>query len=807
MADVKKTIEIIFAGTDNVSAAVARMGKNIEDVGSGFQDFGQPFADATTKILALNLAIAGLATAGIKASSDIETEATKMSNALGLPTAEAERFKQIATDVYSAGYGETLTSAFEAVTEAQRRFGDNAAVDIGKVTEQAFALQKTFGTDISESFSAVTTLMNNFGLTSEQAFNFVTKGFQDGLNNSNDFVDSINEYSTQFSSGGATAEQFFSVMSSGFQEGMLGTDRASDAFKEFRVRIQDGSKTTSDALKQIGLDDSFVDSIRTGEITAIDAFGKIITKLNDTENSSVQLQAGVGLIGTQFEDLGTQAALSIDTAAVSIDDFQDKINSIDTKTFAEKFKSLIRTITTEFGNLEEWEVAKEKLGAVFESIAEDFGEALKGVDFGGIEDAVEEVWNKVRDVFLRNDLDLTTVEGLQNAIQLVVDTMDTLVEITSGIIEIFGPLVDVVISVTEWFNSLSDTSKSAIGNILALGTGIGAIGTALAAGGAVLSGLAAFAGALTGPVLLAVGAVATALVGIKSYFDALIETEDENLDYWNNQSEALKKFGQAVAVLPQDTKVEVESIFYEQGVEAALDYLDQLPAEQKTTAVLDADEPSIAEAEKQINDGLESAREQQIKANIDMAEIEATSDEIQKAIEWEAKLDIEEAKANAETLQTSIEWEAKIDIATVEAALETINNKIEWDARINIAQLEADAEVSKEMFNSIGVSVAAVADSVASMFGSLADYSGVHFYELYDILQDQVDNEKALIDAQIALMQARTDAWNRGEGIQFQLNGDNISSGARTFMLEVMQEIQGVVSEQGDSLLLGDAEV
>ena len=223
MADLTKTVSVLFQGVDDISPSLKSIGSGVESFGNDMQKMRDPFSDATEKVILLSFAIAGLAVAGLKASSDLDTEAKKMQNSLGLPIEEAERFREIAEDVYKGGLVDDLAQAFEVVTLAQQRFGDNAEVDIGKVSDQAVKLQKTFGTDFNDSLAAVSTLMNNFGITSDQAFDFIAKGFHDGLNGSDDFIDSINEYSTQFSNGGADAGQFFSVLSSGFQEGMLGS--------------------------------------------------------------------------------------------------------------------------------------------------------------------------------------------------------------------------------------------------------------------------------------------------------------------------------------------------------------------------------------------------------------------------------------------------------------------------------------------------------------------------------------------------------------------------------------------------------
>jgi mannose/fructose-specific phosphotransferase system component IIA len=176
---------------------------------------------------------------------------------------------------------------------------------------------------------AVNALMENFGLTSEEAFDFVQAGLQNGLDASGDFLDSIGEYSVQFAEGGADAGQFFSVLDTGLQAGLLGTDKAADLFKEFRVRIQDGSDATSDALEAIGIDaDDMAERFADGSLTAIDAFQEVKNALRDVDDENVAFQSGVALLGTQFEDLGEDAVQAIDTMAVSTEEISDLTSDI-----------------------------------------------------------------------------------------------------------------------------------------------------------------------------------------------------------------------------------------------------------------------------------------------------------------------------------------------------------------------------------------------------------------------------------------------------------------------------------------------
>jgi phage-related minor tail protein len=314
--------------------------------------------------------------------------------------------------------------------------------------------------------------MTNFGLSSDEAFDFVAAGYQKGLNGSDDFLESINEYATQFSNGGADAGQFFSVLESGFQDGMLGTDKAADAFKEFRVRIQDGSTTTQAALDQLGLGEPFLNSLATGKITAVEAFDIVIQKLNETDDSSVVMQAGVGLIGTQFEDLGTKAALSLSTTQTKMADIAGTMSNFDTDTFSQKLASAWRTTVDSLASMDIWDGLKDQAGDAFEKIAANLETVFADYDFSALEGSAAEIWDTIAGYFEDAGFDLTTIDGMKNAVDLVVESIESLADVSEGVVDFFAPLASVAVSVIETFNSFDEDTKELVGNILGLGNDV-----------------------------------------------------------------------------------------------------------------------------------------------------------------------------------------------------------------------------------------------------------------------------------------------------------------------------------------------
>lgn len=274
------------------------------------------------------IGIGAIGSAAFDVSRQTEQASANISASLGLPIAEAERFGEVARRVYGNNFAEDVTAAGAAVGEVAKQF-QLAADDpsLQRITEQAIALKDTFGTEVPESVSAAKTLMENFGISSDEAFNLITAGYQRGLDRSGDFLDTIGEYSTQFANGGANVTEFFSLLDSGLQGGMLGTDKAADLFKEFRVRIQDGSTLTADGLAMIGLNaETMAARMADGSLTAAEAFTMVQTHLAGISDENIRMQAGVALLGTQFEDLGTKAALG---ATLTSDAFANVEGSTD----------------------------------------------------------------------------------------------------------------------------------------------------------------------------------------------------------------------------------------------------------------------------------------------------------------------------------------------------------------------------------------------------------------------------------------------------------------------------------------------
>ena len=124
------------------------------------------------------------------------------------------------------------------------------------MTENGIAMRDVFGIDLSESIRGVDAIVDNMGVTSEQAFDLMARGAQRGLNKSGELADNIAEYGSLWSQAGFSAQEMFAIMENGLDSGAYNLDKVNDFVKEFGNslvdgRIEEGIDSFSDGTKTL----------------------------------------------------------------------------------------------------------------------------------------------------------------------------------------------------------------------------------------------------------------------------------------------------------------------------------------------------------------------------------------------------------------------------------------------------------------------------------------------------------------------------------------------------------------------------
>lgn len=243
-------------------------------------------------------------------ANELSEASARLSATLAGTGKDVEAFDKAMQSLYAQNYGESFDDIAEAANQVIQIVGQDITSDaLESITKSAIVLRDTFGIDIPESTKAAQVMMDNFGMTSDQAFDMIAKGAQEGLNINGDMLDAFSEYSPYFKQLGLDATDMYNAFASGADISMYGVDKAGDAFKEFGIRVVDGSDSTVAAFKAIGLSaDEYAQKIMEGGDTAKQATGEIINGLLSIEDPVERNMQGVALFGTQWEDLGQDGA-------------------------------------------------------------------------------------------------------------------------------------------------------------------------------------------------------------------------------------------------------------------------------------------------------------------------------------------------------------------------------------------------------------------------------------------------------------------------------------------------------------------
>lgn len=160
---------------------------------------------------------------------------------MGITKGESKQFLNFANDLVKSGMVDSLEEAQEAITQVYQTAGKKVTPEgLKQLTEYAISFSKTFDTDVNETMRGASRMMENFGISAEEAFDLLTAGAQNGLNQSNELADNMAEYSQLFGQMGFTADETFSLLEAGLDGGAYNLDKVNDLIKEMGISLTDG---------------------------------------------------------------------------------------------------------------------------------------------------------------------------------------------------------------------------------------------------------------------------------------------------------------------------------------------------------------------------------------------------------------------------------------------------------------------------------------------------------------------------------------------------------------------------------------
>lgn len=159
---------------------------------------------------------------------------------------------------------------------------------LDNVRVKAQAMSKTFTQDYNKVLETARALVNEFGISYEEALERIEDGLIKGGAANGEFLDSMREYPVFFAKAGYSVEEFQNLVNSGIDLGIY-QDKLPDAIKEFGLAIEEQTKAAKDALRN--------------------AFGTEFTDklLKGVKDGSISVKEALQLISEEAKRLGLNA--------------------------------------------------------------------------------------------------------------------------------------------------------------------------------------------------------------------------------------------------------------------------------------------------------------------------------------------------------------------------------------------------------------------------------------------------------------------------------------------------------------------
>ena len=238
-SNADKKVEDATKSLDEVKDSSNNVGTSLKDATKQFGALAGGMAVAiSTK--ALDVVLEGID--AIKESfNEVNDAANAFAGKLGIDKKSTSYFLNFANDLVKSGAAESIEEVQEAITQVYQTAGKAVSPKgLQELTKYAISFSKTFDTDVNETIRGASRMMENFGISGEEAFDLLTVGAQQGLNQSNELADNMAEYSQLFSQMGFDADETFSLLEAGLDGGAYNLDKVTDLVKEMGISLADG---------------------------------------------------------------------------------------------------------------------------------------------------------------------------------------------------------------------------------------------------------------------------------------------------------------------------------------------------------------------------------------------------------------------------------------------------------------------------------------------------------------------------------------------------------------------------------------
>lgn len=598
MADLSKTIQIIFEATDKTGTGIAALSKGVGDLAGNLQSASQPLADLTKGVIATDVAMAALALTMVSwatgAAAKFQTAQNEINTLIGLAPENMDKFS---AEILK--YAETSTQSFDQINlavydaiSAGVKYSD--ALD---VVSQAEKLAVAGKAQLGEALNLLVPTLNAYGGSMDEAGRYSDVFFTTvklGKTTIPELAASLGQLAPTAAAVGVPIETIGAALATLTANGIK-TSEATTGLKAALSNIIKPSAEASKAAEELGV------GFGVTELKSVGLEGmlqKLYTAtggnteqmarfFGSTEalNAVLSLTSGssekfVGNLKAMQDAAGaTEAAYKImaDTLANANVQLSNSIQALGIKLGTEllpKVTEISKGLAAVFQGLGQGldagafdvplGIVNQFLGDLADLLrtaAENLPAALADINW----DKFDEAFQGLRDAFgsIFDGIDLDTPAGLAKVIQTVIDAIAGIVKVSGGVIEGLKPLFEIIGGLVTGFANLDPEVQKALGYFLGLATTVNTLSgyaksfaDVIGAGGGLIKSLSSL-----GPIALAVGTAFAAFEfgkwagEVSGYNDAA----DKLIAKMNGVPDAAGPAAEAIGRIPDNLKKVSES--------------------------------------------------------------------------------------------------------------------------------------------------------------------------------------------------------------------------------------------------------
>ena len=528
MADLEKTVSIIFSGVDKTGDVFKGLSRNIDTFAGDVKGMTDPLANVAGKFELFGAGVAtaiGLAGgAAITATGDFNESFAEIATIIGKPVDALGDFREAVLS-----YAKDSRQPLSAVTDAL--YGAISAgipyADAIDAIRQAEQLTVAGRGDFQSTTETIAGLLNAYGDDASKASDYSDKLFKTvalGQTTLSDMAGKLGPLVSIAASAGVPFDQLAAAIATLTSQGVP-TSQAIDGIRaaisniikpsgEAKKEAEDlGIAFNAQELKAKGLpgllaeisqktnDNIQPTSVLFGDVTGLaaalglskDGAAKYKDAMNEVQNSNGIVKQNFELMSDEISNIHQNLANNVRTALISLGDG-----------LIDKYSGIVKDLSTIFGNIDFQDDSFSPLMSMLDDVAQDIAnfisdvaknlpEALAGIDWSPLEGSFEnlkEMFKGVIDAIAGENVDLGTAEGLRTFIQEIVKAFAGIDNVIAGIGTSWTPFIETFVNGLKKAADSDADTQNFVGNLLGLGQAINVIAGLGGGAAGVLGGVA-----------------------------------------------------------------------------------------------------------------------------------------------------------------------------------------------------------------------------------------------------------------------------------------------------------------------------